>query len=412
MPISTVQRGAIALRANDHAGAPTADDAASPNLATGDRRDVQLSSFASDAQFTSANLRRLFRLMDRDNDTRLSHAEVLHGLKAMGMVSGTDSAAVSALLSEMDTDHTGSISEREFISFFQRAKARGVRDRLARHQHTDVAVQVTTYGIGADVLSGYSEGQFNTRTLSPPTFSTWLDGAASMLEDSATRVWIDCVGFDAGVFSMLTQKFNLPSGLLENVAEFQSQKMEILRRESDGRSPAVDAGGAAGKGEEFGCLLLHTVAVTNSPLKRSAGSEACRRRLRRFNCDCLGTLLSDDEASQGLGKAPALALAHALSDEMAAAPSTDDSSVCEVSVSSIPNEEIDFTAKASGTDGVRQRQQQQQQLSPGASKAQKAVQAMSDSADKGSSRGYLCSRKTSRDDATRADDAVDDDEFT
>lgn len=100
-----------------------------------------------DSNYTSVNLRRLFRAFDTDHDNVIKHTELQQGLLALGMVEASHPSVVNRLLAEMDVSKTGEISELEFIEYFKRIRRSEIRERLHKYAaKNDVRVTAVDYG--------------------------------------------------------------------------------------------------------------------------------------------------------------------------------------------------------------------------------------------------------------------------
>jgi hypothetical protein len=200
-------------------------------------------------QLTAPNLRKLFRLMDTDNDAKLGHVELQRGLLAMGFREAGNPAVIGRLLQELDVDHSGWVTEDEFLQFFQKLQLQSLQSRLQAYSGSAgvaSAAGVTggsaasgsggTAGVSIDAVVFSMKGLDGSQKLCarkrvPPERLADFIQQHALSDAAASRdhhMWLDVVGFNDEVLSILATLTGVHKETLTDAFVFQTQKVEVL----------------------------------------------------------------------------------------------------------------------------------------------------------------------------------------
>jgi hypothetical protein len=97
-------------------------------------------------ELSTQTLRALFRLLDEDGSGEVSAQEIRHGLILLGFEEATDPIALSRVVSDIDDDNTGTITESEFLSFFSKQNRTSLSWLLKSYVLEHTYIIATTYG--------------------------------------------------------------------------------------------------------------------------------------------------------------------------------------------------------------------------------------------------------------------------
>jgi hypothetical protein len=97
-------------------------------------------------ELSTATLRSLFRLLDEDGSLEVSAQEIRHGLILLGFDEAADPIALSRILSDIDEDNTGTITESEFLTFFSKQNRTSISRLLKSYVLEHTFIIATTYG--------------------------------------------------------------------------------------------------------------------------------------------------------------------------------------------------------------------------------------------------------------------------
>ncbi len=97
-------------------------------------------------ELSTATLRALFRLLDEDGSGEVSAQEIQRGLQMLGFQEASDPVALSRVISDIDDDNTGTITESEFLSFFSKMKRTSLSALLQSYVLDHTYIIATTYG--------------------------------------------------------------------------------------------------------------------------------------------------------------------------------------------------------------------------------------------------------------------------
>ncbi|KAA0162860.1 hypothetical protein FNF31_01108 [Cafeteria roenbergensis] len=237
---------------------------------------------------SAANLRRMFRVLDVDNDRLISHAELAGALRAMGLVAEGEDLLVARLVSAMDRNRSGLIKEEEFLSTFRSMTPNGLRQwlnalraeaaspgpkeanpqaravRSRPRASSQAVVTITEFG------APFGRGRFaRTRQMVPRDAVRWLRkrGAAlrnwkasaaeaaggaecAFVPPGLHRCWVDVRGMDVCLLQELGEVLGYDLETAKDAAVYQRAKAEVLRRlVSDpgvARQAAAEPGAAEG----------------------------------------------------------------------------------------------------------------------------------------------------------------------
>jgi Mg2+ and Co2+ transporter CorA len=250
------------------------------------RRLAQLQQLINGQQLTPTQLRRLYRLIDADNDGKLRHQELQQGLVAMGFSEAASPEVIGKLLMEIDTDKSGTISESEFIEFFQRyqldklqkkvsalGKGRasmigGVTPGAAAPPPPEVTIDATIFS-----LKGV-EGSTKLcvrKKVSPDKLSSFLQNhvLSTAAKDQDHHAWLDIVGFSEDTLAVLSLLVGVDRSTLEDVYVMQAQKVEFVAAQESAigstSKPSSDAPSLheGGNAEDDGPRLLFSPSTKN-----------------------------------------------------------------------------------------------------------------------------------------------------
>lgn len=227
------------------------------------RRLQQLQQLTAGNQMTPTQLRRLYRLIDVDNDSKLQTKELQQGLLAMGFSDAASPEVLGKLLQEIDTDRSGFISEDEFITFFQRFQLDKLQKKVASMgakgrasmmggvapsspPPPDVTIDATVFS-----LKGV-EGSTKLcvrKKVTPDRLSSFLQNHVLSVgaKEQDHHCWLDIVGFSSDILAILSVLVGVEKATLEDVYVLQSQKVEFVPAQetaiSASSAPANPAGG-------------------------------------------------------------------------------------------------------------------------------------------------------------------------
>lgn len=225
-------------------------------------------------------LRQLFRMVDRDGNRSLSHAEFKAALMELGL--SADSASISALLRSIDQDRSGFITETEFVNFFQGRSLAEVQNVFAALRSDDARITIVAYGV---------EMEANVYYLSSHDLEDWLESKLDSLLAAGARLWFDIQGMDETVATTLETAFTLPRDAVNDLWMYQRQKIDLIltgavddrevkavaafthsKMTSDSLSPSRSRSSSAVVASAFGKLTHLPPPINDVPLHH-AGAE-------------------------------------------------------------------------------------------------------------------------------------------
>jgi hypothetical protein len=228
------------------------------------RRHAQIKKLDGQQSLSPANLRQLFRLMDIDNSQNLSFSELKSGLAAMKIFADFTSSAsvVNQLLEEVDTDRSGIITEQEFVDFFQRLQRHDLAKKLKDYQNkgtSDIHISaiVFTGKGGLGIVDDRREG-LALKDL-PEFLANFVQSEKAELLDY--HVWLDVVGFDENMLTLLSNVMGLHAESLSDPFIVQRQKVDVFAAQ---HSASMSLGSPSPAGQH------RPVATTSSFLAEEA----------------------------------------------------------------------------------------------------------------------------------------------
>jgi Mg2+ and Co2+ transporter CorA len=193
-----------------------------------------------ESAMSGMNLRRLFRVLDGDNDRFITRTELSHALVAMRLVSPTEDLLVGRLLSEMDRNRTSVVSEEEFVGYFRGLTPAGLKMRIDRIRGEldsgggvgvglvpsggEPEMRVTCVEFGCD----FGHGRF-ARFAICRSGSSLLDWLRFVRGRRTSCLWIDVQGFDVALLQGLGEVFGYSLETAKDAAVYQRAKAEVVR---------------------------------------------------------------------------------------------------------------------------------------------------------------------------------------
>jgi hypothetical protein len=235
----------------------------------------------------AAELRRVFKSMDVNNDQTLSPEELRVGLAKLGF-KDINEKAWKRLIAEVDSDNTGSLTENEFIKMFrtfnqeQLAKKLNEQTNLKKEDVEVNLVVVAKNGKSATFMEHfYGAAKFRSSgaevvaqlfpveiadAAPPRARSTGSVEAKNEAKDGKKRTerselkWIDITGYQEPVLDALSNSLNFDRNLLFSLESGSSSASAKLYR--DGK-------------KQFE-VVLHCYTLQNYPLgPKPKGASAC-----------------------------------------------------------------------------------------------------------------------------------------
>ena len=230
-----------------------------------DKRDVRklrarkLLSLADEESLTTTDLRALFRLLDEDGNHEISALEIQSGLLLLGFQAAADPVALSRFLLDVDSDRTGTVTEDEFLTYFN-SKTRAEMERdINSYVVSRSLITATWYGAddaaatgGIGAGGGAGAGGGGARTLTTE-FVQGKDLRAWMaaLPEGRGRLWLDVNGYDAECFGVLAEALGKPEHELVDAVLIGDARVDLAQGPSGPRAEVV----------------LHTRELSVSPIR-------------------------------------------------------------------------------------------------------------------------------------------------
>jgi len=173
--------------------------------------------------FSTAEIRKLFRSFDRDNDHVLQHKEFQQGMLMMGLEKANDPYAFSKIIEEVDVDQTGLIDEEEFTNFFRKHKFDEIEERLEQHANlASTTITVTEYGYTGDPTT--------VEQIDGKRFAKWLK--INKVLPKGRKRWFDIRGYNLEVMQLLGMTYDLHGEMIKDAGCLQPNKIDIVKRKS------------------------------------------------------------------------------------------------------------------------------------------------------------------------------------
>ena len=212
-----------------------------------DKRDVRklrarkLLSLADDDSLTTTDLRALFRLLDEDGNHEVSALEIQSGLLLLGFEAAADPVALSRFLLDVDSDRTGTVTEDEFLSYFNnKTRAQMERD-LNSYVVARSLVTATWYGAEGD------ERTITTEFVQGKDLRAWM----AALPEGRGRLWLDVNGYDADCFGALAEALGKPEHEIIDAVLVGDARVDLVQGPSGPRAE----------------IVLHTRELSVSPIR-------------------------------------------------------------------------------------------------------------------------------------------------
>jgi len=206
-------------RERPKSGARTAAKSNIIDMADTTLRAEKLRSLAGKEIFVDI-MRALFRLLDEDGSGELSPDEFRTGMVLLDFPEVADPVVLSRLITAIDEDRTGTITEPEFLSFFA-DKSRDVMVDLLESFRCDKT------SINALVYDARDMESANT------TIEHWnVSAVRQKLEEAHEKnkmVWIDILGYDPAVIKILARQFRVSEEDLTDSMVMQEPAIAALK---------------------------------------------------------------------------------------------------------------------------------------------------------------------------------------
>jgi len=232
-------------------------------------------------ELTQDNLRELFRLLDEDGKHDISSADmqsggcsgcartprsVAHipltlscsprrgaraGMLLLGFEAAADPVALSRFLLDVDDDRTGTISESEFLGFFESSGRAQIKASLDSYIVGRCCCTATFYG-----LSAAGRPTMRTEVFDGQHLRAWM----AALPANRGRLWLDVVGFSAESYALLAAAIATDPHDLMDALLVQDAKLEIITS-GEGAAQRVHTE-----------IILHTRELSESALSTKSPS--------------------------------------------------------------------------------------------------------------------------------------------
>lgn len=198
--------------------------------------------------FSTAEIRKLFRSFDRNNDLCLEHREFQQGMLMMGLNAASDPYAFSKIIEEVDVDKTGLIDEEEFTTFFRRYKFQEIEKKLeARQSIDDTTIYVTNYG--------YTSDETEVIEVNGKDFAKWLKEHPTV--PRGRKRWFDMRGYNLHIMQLMGLHHDLHGEIIKDAGYLQPNKFDVHHVTR----------GAKGRSHNLGEIIIQCLSMVGSPFK-------------------------------------------------------------------------------------------------------------------------------------------------
>jgi len=214
----------LAAGAGASASASASSASSSSDGSVWDKRDVRklrarkLLSLADEELLTTSDLRALFRLLDEDGNHEVSALEIQSGLLLLGFEAAADPVALSRFLLDVDSDRTGTVTEDEFLSYFNGKTREQMERDLKSYVVARTLVTATWYGDdgGRAISTEFVQGK---------DLRAWM----AALPEGRGRLWLDLTGYDAECFGALAEALGKPEHELVDAVLIGDARVGLAR---------------------------------------------------------------------------------------------------------------------------------------------------------------------------------------
>ena len=175
-------------------------------------------------------MRSLFRLLDDDGSGELSASEIRRGMVLMKFDDIEDPIALSKLLVDIDDDQTGTITEKEFLSFYAQHSRESLKTHLHQYVCSTVFMRATYYGVdksGHKYATSEIIETGDTLKGKLASLEGWV--AANNLPGSEAKLWLDIVGYEKDTFIRLSDIVGLDRSVMNDALVFQSPAISSVK---------------------------------------------------------------------------------------------------------------------------------------------------------------------------------------
>jgi len=227
-----------------------------------------------DWNFTTTEIRKLFRSFDTNNDHTLQHAEFQHGMTLMGLEAARDPYAFSRIVEEVDEDQTGEIDEEEFTRFFRKHKYLEIQQRLEHAQSKSTCtITVVEYGFTSEPMTETIVKDFE--------FGNWLKEHKDI--PAGRKRWFDIRGYSHDVMRLIGMEYDLSYDMIKDAGTLQPTKVRVT---------STDAKQRGDPSQEVAQFLFHTLSMVGTPFRNPSEVvpfwmrfKECCKRANRYDAE-------------------------------------------------------------------------------------------------------------------------------